>query len=124
MKNGKAWWSRFAKRGDPEGEIDLLDVEVDADADADADGEEEEGNPFGRGELLPQECDGERGRGKDLHLVRNLERGHGEIADRHKLERVLDDVEERGDGKLPAVGAEHLSADAPEGKEPAGKTEA
>lgn len=85
--------------------------------DGDAEGEEDEGDPFRGAEPLAEEGDGEGGGGEDLHLVGDLEGGDGEVGDGDELERVLDDVEEGGDGELPAVGAEDLAQHLADGGE-------
>lgn len=66
--------------------------------DADSDGEEEKGEPFGGRELSAEEGNGEGCGRQNLHLVGDLEGGDGQVTDGDELQRVLDDIEDGGDG--------------------------
>jgi hypothetical protein len=86
--------------------------------DADADGETEESEPLVRAELFAEHEDGEAGGGEDLHLVRHLERRDVEVRCGDVLEVILDNVEDGGDGELPAVRREELGLEAGEARTP------
>jgi len=85
---------------------------------SDTDGKEKERNPFCGGELFAQESDRKGSGSEDFHLVRDLERGHWEIANGNKLKRILDDIEDGGNRELPAVGTEYLATQEPKGRGP------
>jgi hypothetical protein len=77
--------------------------------DTDTDSEKKERKPLGRAQFFAKERDGKCGSCQDFHLIRNLERGDGEITDCDELEGVLHDVEDGWDGELPTVSAEYFA---------------
>jgi len=77
----------------------------------DTESQEEECAPFSGRYRFAQHHDGEGGRGEDFHLVGNLEGSDGEIADSNELQRVLNDIEDCGDGEFPTVGTEDFLRD-------------
>lgn len=84
---------------------------------ANTNSEEEEREPFGCREFLTKKGNGKSSGGEDLHLVGDLEGGDGEVGDGDELERVLNDIKDSGDGELPAIRAEDLTAEVGEGGE-------
>lgn len=81
--------------------------------DADTDRQPQQAEPLDGAQFFPQHQHAESGRGEDLHLVRHLEGGDVQIRSGDELQVVLDDVQDRRDGELPAVRAEHLAAQLP-----------